>query len=54
MEQEGIIRMKAEAFDRVATLYMELERTSGFATSSWVIFSEAIEGELRKIKEAGA
>ena len=54
MESERIIGMKAKAFDRVVALYKELERTAGFASSSWVIFSEALEAEVRKIEESGS
>ena len=50
MESEQIARLKAAAFDRVVRVYRELERTSGFASSSWVIFSEAVEDELKKIE----
>ena len=52
MESEQIVRLKAEAFDRVVALYRELERTSGFASSSWVIFGETLEAESKKIEVA--
>lgn len=45
-----MVRLKAAAFDRVVGLYRELERTSGFASSSWVIFAETLEDELKKIE----
>ena len=50
MDSEQVVRLKAEAFDRLTVLYKELERTAGFASSNWVIFAEALEAELKKIK----
>lgn len=52
MDSEQIIRMKAQAFDRIVQIYHELEQASGFAMSSWVFLGETLENELKKIKDA--
>ncbi len=54
MDSEQIIRMKAQAFDRIVQAYRQLEQGSGFAMSSWVIFGETLESEIKKIKNAEA
>jgi len=51
MENETTLRQKADAFDRLVLLYRELEKGAGFASSSWVIFSEALDNELKRIEE---
>ncbi|HEY2934173.1 MAG TPA: hypothetical protein VGK99_20730 [Acidobacteriota bacterium] len=52
MDNEKVIRQKAEAFDRLVQLYRELEKASGLASASWVIFAEELERELREIEGA--
>ncbi len=50
-EQERLlIRIKAEAFDRVAAKYGTLQGEAGFYSSNWVELSETIEAELRRIR----
>ncbi len=44
------MRIKAEAFDRVAAKYSNLQGEAGFYSSNWVELSEAIEAELRRIR----
>ena len=51
MDQEELLR-KAEAFDRIIHLYRNLEKTSGFGSSNWVILSELLEKEIRALEES--
>lgn len=50
-EQEQLeARLKAEAFDRVLEKYRSLEDDDGFYSKNWVVLTELIEAEIKRIR----
>lgn len=45
-------RIKADAFDRIAAAYRELSKQADFYSKNWLLLSEVIDAELKRVQAA--
>ncbi len=50
-QEQDLLQLKAEAFDRIVTRYRNLQDEDGFYSRNWIELAEAIEAELSKLGE---
>lgn len=49
-QEQKLLKLKAQAFDRILACYRNLQNEAGFYSKNWVELSEVIEEERRRIK----